>query len=120
MCVFPLFSLFPSLSLFSLRCDPDDFLFASSRPLLLSIFLQTASYVLGLECLTSLIAGRLFREDLSPTKESWFDAVESFSPAGRILVNIGEFSYESTGMGRVKLRGRKGESGEDRVEAQSG
>lgn len=54
------------------------------------LFSQTASYVLGLECLTSLIAGRLFREDLSPTKESWFDAVESFSPAGRVLVNIGQ------------------------------
>ncbi|KAL7415520.1 hypothetical protein BDY24DRAFT_381403 [Mrakia frigida] len=56
--------------------------------------LDTASYVLGLECLTSLIAGRLFREDLSPAKESWFDSIDSFSPAGRILVNIARQTVE--------------------------
>lgn len=40
--------------------------------------------------MTSLIGGRLFREDLSPAKETWFDMIDLFTPTGKILVNLGQ------------------------------
>lgn len=48
--------------------------------------LSTAAYVLGLDCYTALLCGRLFRENMTPAKAQWFESVSDFQPVGRAWV----------------------------------